>query len=84
MIALSSVLAGSAAVRTLHVALEAPAVDHLGVETPVGADPEARQLSAPEQLVDGRWMHTQVLRQFLNRHHTRQTIFRFTSHDFSR
>ena len=48
----ASVLAGSTAVRAFHVPLEAPAVDHLGVETPVGADPEARQLSATEQLVD--------------------------------
>src|SRR5215472_11477665 len=46
-----SVLAGRAAVAA-HIALQAPAIDHLGVETPIGADPEARQLSAPKQLVD--------------------------------
>lgn len=48
----ASVLAGRAALGTFHVPLKAPAVDHLGVETPVGADAEARQLSATEQLVD--------------------------------
>ena len=47
-----SVLAGRPALGSFHVALEAPAVDHLGIETPVGANPEARQLSATEQLVD--------------------------------
>src|SRR5215469_17592454 len=47
----ASILAGGAAVAA-HIALQAPAIDHLGVETPVGADPEARQLSAPKQLVD--------------------------------
>ena len=36
----SSVLAGSAAVGTLRVTFQAPTVDHLGVETPIGADLE--------------------------------------------
>src|SRR5271154_6095993 len=46
-----SVLAGRA-VGALHVPLEAPAIDHLGVETPVGADPESRKLSATQKFVD--------------------------------
>ena len=48
----ASVLVGSTSVGAFHVPLKAPAVDNLGVETPVGADSEARQLSATKQLVN--------------------------------
>src|SRR5258708_7328786 len=47
----ASVLAGSAAVWSLHVALRAPTVDHLDAETPIGADPEGGQLSTTQQLI---------------------------------
>ena len=79
-----SVVAGAAAVRSFHVSLQTPTVDHLGVETPIGADPKARQLSAAKQLVDRRWMHAQIFGQFLDRHHARQAILGFTSHDIPR
>src|SRR5580704_456593 len=76
----ASVLAGRAAVWSLRIALQAPAVDQLGIETPIGADPKGWQLSATEQLVDRRWMHAQILGQFLDRHHARQAVLGFISH----
>lgn len=35
-----------------HIALEAPAVDHFGVEAPIGANAKARQLASTEELVN--------------------------------
>src|SRR5258707_299588 len=61
---LSSVPAGSAAVRSFHISLQAPAVDHFGVETPVGADSESRQFATTQQLVNRRRMYPKIFRQF--------------------
>src|ERR1700730_17050382 len=60
---LSSVPAGRAAVRSFHIALQTPAIDHFSVEAPVGANPEARQLAAAQQLVDRRWMNPKIFGQ---------------------
>src|SRR5271170_4572069 len=79
----ASVPAGCA-VWSFRVVLYAPTVDHLGVETPIGADPKGRDLSATKQLVYRRWMHTQILRQILDRHHARHAVLGFNSHDISR
>src|SRR5260370_41428841 len=68
---LSSVPAGRAAVRSFHISLQAPAVDHFGVETPVGADSETRQFAPTQQFVNRRRMYAKIFRQFLNRHHAR-------------
>src|ERR1700682_3810626 len=66
---LSSVPAGRAAVRSFHIALQTPAIDHFRVETPVGANPETRQLAAAQQLVDRRWMNPKIFGQFFDCHH---------------
>src|SRR6266436_175723 len=68
---LFSVPAGRAAVRSFHIALQAPAVDHFSVETPVGANPETRQLAASQQLVNRRRMYAKIFGQLFDRHHAR-------------
>src|SRR5260370_13272401 len=51
---LSSVPAGGAAVRSFHISLQAPAVDHFGLETPVGPDSAPRQFAPTPPLVHPR------------------------------
>src|SRR5712692_1605411 len=63
-----------------HIALEAPAINHFGVEAPVGSDAEPGQLATTQQFVDGRGMNSQISREFTHRHHTRQVVL-WISHD---
>ena len=43
-----------------HVAFKAPTVNNFGVETPIGANAEARQLTAAQKLINCRWMNAQI------------------------
>src|SRR5579885_824023 len=63
-----------------HVPFHAPTIDDFGVEAPISPDPEARQFTASEQLVDGGWVNTQVLGQFLHGHDPGQAVLSISSH----
>jgi hypothetical protein len=72
-----SVTAQRLAFARLHVPFEAPAIDHLGVETPVSTDPESGQLATAQELVNGRWVNPKVGRQLPHRHHAGQIVLWF-------
>ena len=61
----------------LHVPFQAPAIDHLGVEAPVGTDSEPWQLAAAQKLVDGGGVNPKVRRQFPHCHHAGQIVLWF-------
>lgn len=67
-----------------QVAFQAPTIDNFRVETPVGANPETRQLAPSQELVDGRRMHAKIRRQLLDRHHPRHIVVAFVGrHDLT-